>query len=274
MKKETTFPTGNLQAHPLAETVPGEMNPEEFAALCLSIKADGLGNPIVLFEGKILDGRARYAACKETKTKVEAVEFAGDEKKAIALVMDNNLHRRQLNSMQKALVAARMPGVSQKDAAAAVGVGVATVNLAVRLLNSKNAPLIKRAEHGDATRAEIDEILFDRAASQKQVPVGNGLADLITATAGAMHNNGNDDGDDLIGNNNNNNNNNNKKKNNVVPIRASTKGIETEANKVVQQFKALDAASRKAFCEMAWAWLEPILGDMGKLVPAKKKKRA
>lgn len=266
MKSETTFPTGNLQPHALADTVPGEMTTEEFTALCTSVKADGLCNPIVLFEGKILDGRARYRACKETKTPVAAVTFSGDEKKAVAFVLDNNLHRRQLNSMQKAIVAARMPDISQKDAAAAVGVGVATVNLAVRLLNSKNTPLIKRAEHGDATRAEIDEILFDRTASQQKVPVapvGTGLATNL------LFGKDDSDDDDLIGSD--------KKtaKTNVVPIRASTKTIETDASKVVQAFKALDPIGRKSFCEMAWQWLEEPLTTIGKLPkPQAKKKRA
>jgi len=48
---------GNLEHHPLAEIFP-EMNGSEFEGLKASIRANGLRQPIVLYEGKVLDGRA------------------------------------------------------------------------------------------------------------------------------------------------------------------------------------------------------------------------
>lgn len=275
------LPAGNYTPHPLASFVPGEMGKEEFAALCTSIKEDGVRQPIIVFEGQILDGRHRYAACKELGIKtIPYNEFKGDKDAAIALVMDNNLHRRQLNSMQKAIVAARMCLVkvnppTQKDAAARVGAGLQLVNLAVRLLNSNNTPLIKRAENGDATRAEVDELLYDRAAATEAAP-----AALVDG----------EEGDDApLGGG---------TPSNVVKLPVAGKGKatptvgskpghperrakETPTSRVVQHFKALSEKERVQFCIMAWSWLRPAVeaaqkgfAAQGGKTPARTKKAA
>lgn len=52
-----------MEAHEACSMVP-DMTPEEFERLCCSIvDGGGLLCPIVLYEGKILDGRQRYRAC-------------------------------------------------------------------------------------------------------------------------------------------------------------------------------------------------------------------
>ncbi len=262
------FPAGNatLFPHALAETVPGEMNAEEFAALCASIKADGICNPIMLFEGKILDGRARYKAMRKLELAPVTKQFEGTAKQAAAFVLDNNLHRRALNSMQKAIVGARFHlaetnPLTQKEAAEAVGVGVATVNLAVRMLNSNNTPLIKRCEMGDASRNEVAEILYDRDASKQQATVTSkhvaSQDDII----------GDDEKDTPAG----------KAPGNVIDInsgsgvvgkrmtKAGHSAKETAASRCVQHFKGLTESERKGFVEMAWPWLGPALRAAGKL---------
>ena len=42
-----------------------DMPPEDFARLVASIREDGLMDPITVWQGRVIDGRHRYAACAE-----------------------------------------------------------------------------------------------------------------------------------------------------------------------------------------------------------------
>ena len=69
--------TADLQQHPLSAAFPA-MPDEEFQALKDSIESIGVQNPIVLFEGMVLDGWHRYRAAKETISQCPAVDLADD----------------------------------------------------------------------------------------------------------------------------------------------------------------------------------------------------
>ena len=93
--------------HPLANIFP-LMSDDELWELMKDIsRRNRLLEPIVLFEGKILDGRNRYNAikliedCSLTLDAFRAVEFKGDKLEALYYIKSKNLHRRQLTVNQK-----------------------------------------------------------------------------------------------------------------------------------------------------------------------------
>lgn len=88
--------------HPLAEMFPLMLG-EEFDGLVEDIAARGLLVPIILHEGKILDGRNRYRAAKSAGHKFAERDFK-DLAPGLdpeAFVISANIHRRQLSTKQK-----------------------------------------------------------------------------------------------------------------------------------------------------------------------------
>ncbi|HMP08364.1 MAG TPA: ParB N-terminal domain-containing protein, partial [Lacipirellulaceae bacterium] len=95
------------ESHEIAGIMPRMLTPaiEELAD---DIQANGLREPIVLFGGKVLDGRHRQDACEVAGVEPEYVEFYGEYDDAIAYVVSRNVVRRHLDQGQKALVASRL----------------------------------------------------------------------------------------------------------------------------------------------------------------------
>ena len=63
-----------LEPHPFAALFP-ELPPEELTQLARDIKERGQLEPIILYEGVILDGRNRYRACQIAGVKPRIEEF-------------------------------------------------------------------------------------------------------------------------------------------------------------------------------------------------------
>lgn len=76
---------------------------EEWRDFVADIRINGQQEPIVLYEGKILDGRNRYLACLELGLKPKTTEYKGDD--PLAYVLSTNLHRRHLTKSQRAVLA-------------------------------------------------------------------------------------------------------------------------------------------------------------------------
>lgn len=89
----------DLEFHPLANLFP-MLSDERLASLAESIKGSGLREPIVLHEGKILDGRNRYRACRLAGVDPRCVTYDGDA--PAQFVRDKNLERRDLTDDQRA----------------------------------------------------------------------------------------------------------------------------------------------------------------------------
>jgi hypothetical protein len=118
--------TADLKFHPLSDVFP-LMEGEDFDALVADIKACGLREPIVLLDGKILDGRNRYRAClaAEAEPRFEK-HFSAHHcaAEALAFVISKNIHRRHLTTEQKRDLIAKLlkttPEKSDRQIAKAV----------------------------------------------------------------------------------------------------------------------------------------------------------
>ena len=93
-----------LDFHPLAKLLP-MMPTSELAELAADIKENGQQEPIVLLDGKIIDGRSRYEACGiagvEPLTRQYDPATDGDD--ALAFVLTRNIFRRHLTPSQRAI---------------------------------------------------------------------------------------------------------------------------------------------------------------------------
>src|ERR1700680_1829643 len=82
------------------------MPDDELQKLADDIKANGLKNPIVLLDDKVLDGRNRVLACRLAGGRPDFQSRNPEKLGApVAWVLSQNLHRRQLTATQRAFVA-------------------------------------------------------------------------------------------------------------------------------------------------------------------------
>jgi FtsZ-binding cell division protein ZapB len=88
-----------LKQHPLSAAFPA-MSADDFASLVEDIKVSGQREPIMVFEGMVLDGWHRYQACLQLDFKPQQFTFSGDD--PVAFVLSHNLHRRHLTASQRA----------------------------------------------------------------------------------------------------------------------------------------------------------------------------
>jgi len=109
-----------LEFHPVADIFP-MMSDREFADLYADIAEHGLREPVWLHsDGRIIDGRNRYQACRKAGLEPSYRTYADDDSKLSPFVISLNLHRRHLSDSQRAMAAARAEqferGRPRKDA--------------------------------------------------------------------------------------------------------------------------------------------------------------
>lgn len=142
--------SGHFGFHPLANEFP-LIEGAAFDELVASIRRDGQLEAIILVDGKILDGRNRYRACKVAGVEPRFVEFEGaDPEMWRRYSAARNLTRRHLTTRQRAVIAGRLAagGMEIEAAATAMAVGRATVTRAKALMLSGDTNIIDLVERG------------------------------------------------------------------------------------------------------------------------------
>lgn len=97
------------EIHPLAEALPAMSEAEYQGLLADIIQAKGLLDPIILYQGKVLDGRHRLRACEEAGIEPRVEEYTGND--PMAYVLAKNIKRRHLTPSQKAMALLRLSEV-------------------------------------------------------------------------------------------------------------------------------------------------------------------
>ena len=164
--------------HELADLFP-MMSDSEISDMSKDIKANGQRNPIVIHEGKILDGRNRYAAC--VMADIDPIEVPFKGKDALSYVLSTNLHRRHLSTSQRAMVAANIANlnlgeksdsskelshVTQAEAAEKLNVSLASVKRAKDIQDSDKA-LAKDISSGKITLGAAQKVI---KAQEEEMP--------------------------------------------------------------------------------------------------------
>lgn len=164
-------------AHPYAELFPA-MSGDDVRKLAEDIEANGLRDDIVLFEGKILDGRHRHEACLLAGVEPRFSNFEGSEDEALKLVLSRNLHRRHLSESQRAMVAADLAIMTQgrpagkpaslpaSSAPAPVSQAQAAEALQISERSVRDAVLVKKTSPELAEKVRNGGVSVSKAATQ------------------------------------------------------------------------------------------------------------
>jgi len=152
---EVTEPVSpeRLTVHPFAEEY-RELGADDRAQMAADIKKNGLKQPIVLYQGKILDGRNRWRACLKHGIPLKPtdfIEFIGDDEAAQAFVHSCNLYRRHLTPAEKQEKIAKAlqadPQQSDRQIARKVGGGVHHETIGAARADLERRGVIRHVDH-------------------------------------------------------------------------------------------------------------------------------
>lgn len=138
-----------MRPHRFADLFP-LMDGEAFDELVEDVRAHGLREPIVLFEGQVLDGRNRLRACEAAGVEPRFVDLP-ESTDPLAWVVSHNLHRRHLSASQRALLGAKLRPLYEEAARQRQGTrNDLRANISANLRGS--------ATDHDGTRSFVDDL--------------------------------------------------------------------------------------------------------------------
>jgi hypothetical protein len=180
--------SAKLQFHPLAEIFP-LIEGVEFDELVEDIRANGLHEPIVVYEDQILDGRNRYRACQAAGIEPAFTVYTGDD--PVGYVVSLNLRRRHLAESQRAMVAAKLAtlrlgdnqhseGPSIEEASRLLNVGHASVERAKTVQRTGAPELVSAVQRGAVSVSAAADVATLSAQEQREI-VARGEREILRA---------------------------------------------------------------------------------------------
>jgi N6-adenosine-specific RNA methylase IME4 len=166
-----------LKFHPLADIFP-LLDGYELAGLVDDIRANGLREPIWIYEQKILDGRNRHRAAAAAGVQCPARTYDGDD--PVGFVVSLNLKRRHLSESQRAMVAAKLAtlrsGDNQHSEGLPIGRSSQLLNVSerstarARNVREGGAPeLVRAVERGELSVSAAADVATLSHAEQREI---------------------------------------------------------------------------------------------------------
>lgn len=155
-----------LKIHPLAQVFPSieGAEREEFKE---DIQKNGQLDPIVMYNGMVLEGRNRYEVCTELGVEPKVIDFAGTIEEAKALVISKNIERRQLTPEQRATAVYKLQHEEfEKIAKAAKKAGQAKGTNKTKA-KGKASTSLKVEDTKPAPRQDVVQLTADKAKTSR-----------------------------------------------------------------------------------------------------------
>ena len=175
-----------MKWHPCANLFPMLEEPE-LQELADDIAANGQHHPVIIYDkGLILEGRNRSAACALAGIEPATKVFKGDDTEKLAFVLSVNLHRRHLDTAQRAMVAEKLASLkqgekkadseiplsqpTQAEVAKMFNVSVNSVKQARKILKTATPEIVAVVERGELSlnAAMTNEIKTTQIANDQE----------------------------------------------------------------------------------------------------------
>lgn len=186
--------TPDYQFHPYADLFPW-IEGQAFVDFKEDIRQHGIREPIVIYDGMILDGRNRYTAALQVGVEVPTIEYKGND--PLAYVTSINMRRRHMTESQRSIVGAKIANmcqgertdvqpsanlqkVSQSQAAEMLNVSPRSVASAKSVIEHGSSELVSAVESGKASVSAAADIATLPKEEQTEI-VARGTKEILAA---------------------------------------------------------------------------------------------
>jgi len=184
------FNEAGVRWHEYAKLFP-MLDGDALAAFEADVRQNGVREPIVFYQGELLDGRNRYMAARAAGVEYPFVEYLGDD--PLGFVVSLNLSRRHLNESQRGMVAAKLETlrqgehgkdanlhVSREAAATMLNVSPRTVATAKTVKDEGAPELVAAVEAGQVSVSAAADVATLPREEQREV-VAKGEKEILLA---------------------------------------------------------------------------------------------